>query len=82
MLIVTIQLTDGSVTQEQKNALVARSTAMVKEVLHLDPRTTGVLIEETGVASWGARQNPVTHRFRNPREYERCLITRWHRKKT
>ena len=77
MPIITIQLTGKPVTQEQKDALIARSTTMIKEILHQDPHTTGVLVEESGAAGWGKGRHTVTHRFRNPKEYERCLIKRW-----
>lgn len=77
MPIITIQLTGEPVTQAQRDALISRSTSMIKEVLHQDPRTTGVLIEESGAAGWGKGRQAVTHRFRSPKEYERCLITRW-----
>lgn len=50
MPIITIHLTGEPVTQEQRDALIARSTIMIKDVLHQDPQATGVLIEETGAA--------------------------------
>jgi 4-oxalocrotonate tautomerase family enzyme len=46
MPIVTIQLTGGPVTQQQKDALVSRSTDMIREILHQNPTITGVVIEE------------------------------------
>jgi len=77
MPIITIQLTGSTVTQDQKDALVAKSTMMVSEVLSMDPGATGVVIEETGAVAWGMRTGRVTHRFRSPGEHEHCLITRW-----
>ena len=82
MPIITIQLTGEPVTQEQRDALIARSTTMIKEVLHQDPQSTGVLIEESVVGDWRKGWHTVTHRFRSPKEYERCLIKRWHANKT
>ncbi len=81
MPIITIQLSGGPVTQLQKDALVARSIDMVREVLHQDPQMTGVLIEERGAESWGDTLNPVIHRFRSTKEYQQCLSARWQRGK-
>jgi len=77
MPVITIRLTGSPVTQEQKEELVSRSTDMMRDILHQDPKITGVLIEEVGDESWSARRNSVTHRFRSQEEYERCLMTRW-----
>ncbi|GKS64476.1 hypothetical protein YTPLAS72_17800 [Nitrospira sp.] len=79
MPIITIQLSRGPVTQLQKDALVARSIDMVRDVLHQDPQTTGVLIEERGAESWSGALNPVIHRFRSTKEYQQCLSARWQR---
>lgn len=79
MPIITIQLSGGPVTQLQKDALVARSIDMVRDVLHQEPQTTGVLIEELGVESWSGSLNPVLHRFRGTKEYQQCLSARWRR---
>jgi len=77
MPIITIQLTGEPVTQAQRDALILRSTAMLMEVLHQDLQATGVLIEESGTAGWVKGRQAVTHRYRSPKEYERCLIKRW-----
>lgn len=63
MPIVTIQVTDEGVTQEQKSELIARTTNMLVDVLDKDPATTFVIIEEVNVANWGVA-GITTHEFR------------------
>lgn len=82
MPTITIRLSGESVTREQKDALVSKSTDMIREILHEHFETTGVLIEETGRASWRRGSDTVLHRFRSPKEYERCLNDRWQGRKT
>lgn len=81
MPIITIQLSGAAVTQPQKDALVSRSIDMVRDVLHQDPQTTSVMIEELGAESWSGLSNPVIHRFRSTKEYQQCLSARWQRGK-
>lgn len=60
MPIVTIQVTPGGVTAEQKAQLIAQSTEMLQRILNKDPATTFVLIEELNTDNWGVGGQSVT----------------------
>lgn len=53
MPYVHIRVTDEQVTRRQKSELVARSTAMLREVLGKNPDTTVVITEEVPLQNWG-----------------------------
>ncbi len=64
MPIVTIQFTGAEpVTQAQKDALIAKSTDMITEVLHKDPEITWVILQEIPTTDWGVGGLNATARF-------------------
>lgn len=67
MPYVNIQVTDEGVTQAQKQALIARATQMLVDVLGKDPATTFVVIEEVSTDNWGVAGQSVTRRRREQR---------------
>lgn len=55
MPYINIKVTDEHVTREQKQQLIAGATKLVAEILHKNPETTHVVIEEINVDNWGVR---------------------------
>lgn len=55
MPYINIKVTDEHVTREQKQQLIAGATQLVVEILHKNPETTHVVIEEINVDNWGVR---------------------------
>lgn len=53
MPYINIKVTDENVTKEQKELLIQGATQLVVDILHKDPRTTHVVIEEIPVDNWG-----------------------------
>ncbi|NMH89638.1 tautomerase family protein [Flavivirga algicola] len=53
MPYINIRVTDEQVTQEQKRQLIAGATQLVVDVLHKNPKTTHVVIDEVPVENWG-----------------------------
>jgi len=62
MPYINIQVTREGVTPEQKAALIAGATQLVVDVLHKDPKTTFVIIDEVDTDSWGVAGESVTVR--------------------
>jgi len=62
MPYVNIQITDEGVTREQKAALIAGVTGLLKDVLSKDPAMTFVVIDEIGLDNWGTCGEQVTVR--------------------
>ena len=60
MPYVKIQVTDEGVTRDQKEELVASTTAMLKDVLGKSPASTFVVIEEVSTDNWGIAGELVT----------------------
>jgi 4-oxalocrotonate tautomerase len=53
MPYVNIKVTREGVTREQKAELIAGVTALLQRVLHKDPSTTHVIIDEIDLDNWG-----------------------------
>ena len=53
MPYINIRVTDENVTKEQKQQLIAGATQLVVDILHKDPETTHVVIDEVPVDNWG-----------------------------
>jgi len=60
MPYVNIKVTDEGVTKEQKAALIAGVTNLLKDVLGKNPATTVVVIEEVNTDNWGIHGEQVT----------------------
>jgi 4-oxalocrotonate tautomerase len=53
MPYVNIKVTREGVTREQKAELIAGVTELLQRVLHKDPATTHVIIDEVDLDNWG-----------------------------
>lgn len=53
MPYVNIKITDEGITTTQKNQLIAGTTKLLVDVLHKNPETTHVVIEEIPIDNWG-----------------------------
>lgn len=59
MPYVNIQVTREGVTREQKAELIAGVTDLLVRVLHKNPATTHVVIDEIDLDNWGVGGLPV-----------------------
>ncbi|WP_306360970.1 4-oxalocrotonate tautomerase family protein [Nocardia sp. CC227C] len=59
MPYVNIKITDEGVTREQKAELITGVTDLLARVLHKDPATTFVVIDEVSLDDWGIGGLPV-----------------------
>ncbi|WP_093810609.1 4-oxalocrotonate tautomerase family protein [Stappia sp. ES.058] len=59
MPYVNIKVTREGVTREQKARLIAGATDLLVDVLHKDPATTVVVIDEIDMENWGIAGEPV-----------------------
>ena len=59
MPYVNIKVTREDVTREQKAELIAGVTDLLLRVLHKDPQTTHVVIDEIDLDNWGLSGLPV-----------------------
>jgi 4-oxalocrotonate tautomerase len=59
MPYVNIKITREGATGEQKAALMAGVTELLQRVLHKDPATTFVVIDEVELEHWGIGGVPV-----------------------
>ena len=60
MPYVKIEITrEGGTTAEQKAQLIAGASALLKDVLDKDPRSTFVVIDEVELENWGIGGLPV-----------------------
>ncbi|EJE53934.1 4-oxalocrotonate tautomerase family enzyme [Acidovorax sp. CF316] len=67
MPYVNIQVTREGVTREQKAELIAGVTELLVRVLHKNPATTHVVIDEIELDNWGVGGLPVAEfRKRQP----------------
>ncbi|WP_282780424.1 MULTISPECIES: 4-oxalocrotonate tautomerase family protein [unclassified Nocardia] len=64
MPYVNIKVTDEGVTRAQKAELIAGVTDLLNRVLHKDPATTFVVIDEVALEDWGIGGLPVPE-YRN-----------------
>lgn len=67
MPYVNIQVTREGVTRAQKAELIAGVTELLVRVLHKNPATTHVVIDEVDLDNWGVGGLPVAEfRKRKP----------------
>lgn len=59
MPYVNIQITREGVSADQKAALIQGTTDLLVKVLHKDPATTFVVIDEVDLDNWGVGGLPV-----------------------
>jgi len=59
MPYVNIKITREGTTREQKSELIARTTALLVEILGKEPATTFVIINEVEMEDWGVGGLPV-----------------------
>lgn len=64
MPYILIQVTREGVTAEQKARLIQGATDLVVDVLHKEPATTFVVIDEVDIDNWGVAGQSVTQRRR------------------
>ena len=69
MPYVNIRITREGATTDQKAALIKGITNLLAEVLHKNPATTVVTIDEVDVENWGIGGLPVE-------EYRRLVTAR------
>jgi len=60
MPYVNIKLTRDGTTKDQKEALIAGVTDLMRDILGKNPKTTLVLIEEVETDNWGLGGESVT----------------------
>lgn len=53
MPYINIRVTDEAVTTDQKRQLIEGATQLVVDILHKNPRTTHVVIDEVPIENWG-----------------------------
>lgn len=60
MPYVSIKITkEGNVTKEQKAALIKGATDLLVNVLHKNPASTVVVIDEVDLDNWGLGGDPI-----------------------
>ena len=60
MPYVNIKITrEGNVTPEQKAKLISGVTNLLADVLHKNPTTTVVVIDEVPLENWGLGGDPI-----------------------
>lgn len=60
MPYVNIKITkEGNVTKEQKAALIKGATDLLVNVLHKNPASTVVVIDEVDLDNWGFGGDPI-----------------------
>jgi 4-oxalocrotonate tautomerase len=62
MPYVNIKITRENVTADQKAQLIAGVTKLLVDVLHKNPATTVVVIDEVDTDNWGIGGESVTKR--------------------
>lgn len=62
MPLVNIKITNEGATKEQKAELIKGATELLQRVLHKNPQTTVVIIEEVSTDNWGIGGESVTDR--------------------
>lgn len=64
MPYVNIKITkEGNVTKEQKAALIKGATDLLVNVLHKNPASTVVVIDEVDLDNWGLGGDPILVTF-------------------
>mgnify|MGYP001773534238 FL=1 len=60
MPYINIKITkEGNVTKEQKAALIKGATDLLVNVLHKNPASTVVVIDEVDLDNWGLGGDPI-----------------------
>ena len=60
MPYVNIKITkEGNVTKEQKAALIKGATDLLVNVLHKNPASTVIVIDEVDLDNWGLGGDPI-----------------------
>jgi 4-oxalocrotonate tautomerase len=62
MPLVNIRITRDGATAEQKAKLIQGATQLLVDVLHKNPATTVVIIDEVDTDNWGIGGESVTER--------------------
>ena len=65
MPYVNIKITREGASAEQKAALIAGTTALLRDILGKNPATTVVVIDEVDTDNWGIGGIPVTEIRKN-----------------
>lgn len=60
MPYINIRVTDEGVTKDQKRQLIEGATRLVVDILHKNPKTTHVVIDEVPIENWGVDGNQYT----------------------
>lgn len=66
MPYVNIKVTDEGVTKAQKAVLIKGVTQLLQDVLHKNPATTVVVIDEVNTDNWGIHGEQVTELRKRP----------------
>lgn len=68
MPYINVKVTDESVTNQQKQAIIKGCTQLMVDILEKDPATTFVVIDEVNTDNWGIGFDQVTQlRNANPK---------------
>jgi len=60
MPYINVKITDENVSNEQKKAIIKGCTQLMVDVLHKNPATTFVVIDEVNTDNWGIGFDQVT----------------------
>lgn len=60
MPYINVKITNESVTNEQKQAIIKGCTQLMVDVLNKDPSTTFIVIDEVNTDNWGIGFEQVT----------------------
>lgn len=71
MPYINVRLTDDNLSAEIKAEVIRRITNVMVEVLHKDPLTTFVVIDEIDIDNWGVAGQTVAQR-RKAKEVSRA----------
>ena len=72
MPYVNIKITkEGNVTKEQKAALIKGATDLLVNVLHKNPASTVVVIDEVDLDNWGLGGDPSSSQGKRTRRNKR-----------
>lgn len=63
MPYINIKVTDEHVTKDQKRRLITGVTQLMVDILHKNPETTHVVIEEVPVDNWGVNFKMYSERL-------------------
>ncbi|NRB52108.1 MAG: 4-oxalocrotonate tautomerase family protein [Saprospiraceae bacterium] len=66
MPYINIRVTDESVSKDQKRQLIEGATQLVVDILHKNPKTTHVVIDEVPIENWGVDGKQYTGTKKQP----------------